>query len=309
MRITREEILRRTHCGLRIYSHVMRQYYPGETVLSISGKDCQPAKNPFNGDEHSLWIKIIDGCANHLDADQAIENGNAFDFAALHYKAEGEELLKILNDELHLKIGAVHPFYDRFRIGKVPERKTMAPQISIPAFSFFNKPILNVHPNGNRDLLEIYDLIKGDTYKDCTEKLRAIKDVKEARKFKAFHFDYATFSGSFSKRSDKDLNMHSRLITIDFDHIPNLSDLKEKLLNDKYFETQLLFISPSGDGLKWIVSIDLTEYNHQQWFKAIANYLRSTYALEVDQSGKDVSRACFIPHDPNAYINPKYFTT
>jgi hypothetical protein len=25
----------------------------------------------------------------------------------------------------------------------------------------------------------------------------------------------------------------------------------------------------------------------------------------VDKSGKDVSRACFLPHDPEAYINPK----
>ena len=42
------------------------------------------------------------------------------------------------------------------------------------------------------------------------------------------------------------------------------------------------------------------------YFKAIANYLKHQYQLEVDPSGKDVSRACFLPHDAEAFINPKY---
>jgi len=80
------------------------------------------------------------------------------------------------------------------------------------------------------------------------------------------------------------------------------------LLKDEYFETEMLFVSPSGDGLKWIIPIDITEATHQNFFQAIANYIREVYQLEVDKSGKDVSRACFLPHDPEAYINPKYLT-
>lgn len=60
-------------------------------------------------------------------------------------------------------------------------------------------------------------------------------------------------------------------------------------------------------GLKWIIPIDLSEVNHQEYFKAVANYIHSNYGLEVDQSGKDISRACFLPHDPNVYLNPKYY--
>ncbi len=78
------------------------------------------------------------------------------------------------------------------------------------------------------------------------------------------------------------------------------------MLNDEYFETELLFVSPSGDGLKWIISIDITEATHQNFFQAIANYIKEVYQLEVDKSGKDISRACFLPHDPEVYINPKY---
>ncbi|MCP4705467.1 MAG: VirE protein, partial [candidate division Zixibacteria bacterium] len=136
--------------------------------------------------------------------------------------------------------------------------------------------------------------------------LRNTEDAKEARKYKAYNFDYVTFSGIFSKRNEKALTNHSGLLTIDFDHISNISALKKQLLKDQYFETELMFISPSGDGLKWIIPIDVTKAKHQDFFKAVSNYIRQFYQLEVDQSGKDISRACFIPHDAAAYINPKY---
>ena len=77
------------------------------------------------------------------------------------------------------------------------------------------------------------------------------------------------------------------------------------LLEDKCFTTELLFRSPSGDGLKWIIRINTAEVSHAEYFNAVANYLRLTYGLEADKSGKDVSRACFLPYDPEAYINPK----
>jgi len=55
-----------------------------------------------------------------------------------------------------------------------------------------------------------------------------------------------------------------------------------------------------------VIPIDLTKAGHHDYFKAVANYIQQTYQLEVDQSGKDISRACFLPQDPNIFINPKY---
>ena len=110
---------------------------------------------------------------------------------------------------------------------------------------------------------------------------------------------------------------------IDFDHLPNVGEMKSRLLTDEYFDTQLLFTSPSGDGLKWIISIPppspkwrgaggedklreagSEEMTHSDYFKAVANYIQQTYSITVDKSGRDISRACFLPHDPDAYINP-----
>jgi hypothetical protein len=58
--------------------------------------------------------------------------------------------------------------------------------------------------------------------------------------------------------------------------------------------------------LKWIVQKKGDEICHCDYFLAVAKYIRDNYGLEIDQSGKDVSRACFLPYDPDVFINPKY---
>ena len=81
--------------------------------------------------------------------------------------------------------------------------------------------------------------------------------------------------------------------------------MRKKLLEDEYFETEMLFRSPSGDGLKWVIRVD-RESSHREFFLAVAAYLRHTYDLEADASGKDISRACFLPHDPEAYLHSRH---
>jgi hypothetical protein len=304
MEVSREAILHKTHYGLNIYAYVLRQYYPGETVLSLSGRDCKPAKNPFNADKSTLIVKVVDGCATHTDTDQAIAQGNVLDFASLHFGLSGQDLNEKLNEVLHLRIGQKNGFYEQIeQQAQVVVQELPKPKV--PVFSYFKKPVTNINPTKEIDLVDAYVMIKGDEFEGCTNTLRNIQDVK-ARKYKAFQFDYVTFSGTFSKRNDKNLRKHSGLLTIDFDHVQDITGLKSELLRDQYFETELLFVSPSGDGLKWVIPIDLTKAGHQEYFKAVANYIQQTYQLEVDQSGKDISRACFLPHDPQIFINPKY---
>jgi len=177
---------------------------------------------------------------------------------------------------------------------------------TLPKFSFFRSPVTNTQPNAEISLLDAYKVIKSNRYKVRTDELRSIGSVESASKYKRVHFDYVTPSGVFTKRCDTALIQHSGLLILDFDHISTLSELKKTLLSDQYFDTALQFVSPSGNGLKWIIPIDLMEATHQQWFASIASYLKATYCLEVDKSGKDISRACFLPYDPDVYINPDY---
>ena len=173
-------------------------------------------------------------------------------------------------------------------------------------FSFFRKPILNTEPLRAVGIIDIYRYIVGHYAEPQTAALRKLNHREEAKRFKATHFDYCTFSGLFRKRRAEDLLMHSGLICIDFDHVKDLDGLKQRLLADEYFDTELLFVSPSGDGLKWIIAVDLQGMEHSRFFRAIANYLAHAGYPKVDMSGSDIARSCFLPHDPNAFINPKY---
>ena len=376
--VSKEAILSKTHYGIGIYAHILRSYYPEQTVLSLSGRTCLPAKNPFNTNKPTLNIFILKenvlgnaldrefscqreqnsnsfgvlssaaeyACSEfarhsdseiscqreqsasslvtmpsaaeiacHYDTQNAIPAGDPFDFAELHYKQSGDELLQTLNKEMNLRIGEKFDFYAN---GKKSNQTREAAQTQSPSiggvgeafFSFFRAPVRNTIPHKSICLLDAYNYIVGDYAKQRTEKLRGIKDQKQARQFKASTFDYCTFSGMFQTRNDKALISHSGLLCIDFDHLQSVDLLRNQLLQDEYFETQLLFVSPSGDGIKWIISIsppvgDLGGFSHSNYFAAVANYILQTYGVAVDKSGRDISRACFLPHDPQAYINPR----
>lgn len=174
------------------------------------------------------------------------------------------------------------------------------------AFSFFRKPIQNTEPLRCIRIPDVYRYIVGPYAKRQTQELRNIADTKMARKYKAENFDFCTFSGIFRNRNRDSLLLHSEMLCIDFDHVTDIPSLREKLLNDEYFNTELLFISPSGDGLKWVIDIDRKGWEHDIFYNAVFNYLMSNGYPEPDKSGKDVARSCFLPYDPNIYINPKY---
>ncbi|HXL01381.1 MAG TPA: BT4734/BF3469 family protein, partial [Dysgonamonadaceae bacterium] len=168
--------------------------------------------------------------------------------------------------------------------------------------SFFEAPISNTKPSGELSLGDVHRLITGEKYKARTEQLRALADKREARRFKAASFDYCTFSGVFGLRANHALVEHSGLLCMDLDHLPDVAKMKQRLLADRLFDTQLLFVSPSGDGLKWVVPVDLSRASHEEYFDGVARYLHVCYGVEADKSGRDVSRACFLPYDPDAYL-------
>ena len=319
-KIDKQSVLDKTHYGLDIYAHILRVYYPGQTVLSLSGRTCLPTKNPFNADKPTLNIFIYKDnvlgnaldkeFAQHEDSENAIPAGDPFDFAELHYKQSGDALLQTINKEMNLNIGEKFNFHGNNKKSvsvPEPQQSKSLPfgEVGGAFFSFFKAPVRNTIPHKSISLLDAYNYIVGDYAKQRTEKLRSIEDPKQARQFKASTFDYCTFSGMFQTRNDKALISHSGLLCIDFDHLQSVDLLRNQLLQDVYFDTQMLFVSPSGDGLKWLIPIDTKQTTHSNYFAAVANYILQTYGVEVDKSGRDISRACFLPHDPQAYINPR----
>lgn len=174
-------------------------------------------------------------------------------------------------------------------------------------FQFYQAPIMTVHSRKTMTIKEAYQYITSLVPMERTHKLRAMENEKEAKKFKAMNFDFACFSGTFSYRDANNLIEHSGLMCLDYDHVGNshqLWALRERLLQDPMLKTELLFTSPSGDGLKQVVEIDLTLGDHLAWFNVLKNYIKVNHRYEIDKACSDVCRSCFLPHDASCYVNP-----
>ncbi len=185
-------------------------------------------------------------------------------------------------------------------------------------FSFFSKPISNLIPLKTIGLKELHNIIISDKYKVITEYGRTLTTEEYKKKFKPKSFDYVTFNGTFTNRAENDLIEPSGLFVIDIDHIgENLQAIFERLKNDADITPQLILVSPSGDGLKIVVRIDkslikVDGRNRMGIFWDAANMYFSKHYSDlitpnakgdfIDGACKDVSRACFICHDANAYL-------
>ena len=107
------------------------------------------------------------------------------------------------------------------------------------------------------------------------------------------------FSGEFSRRADDALVEHSGLIVLDFDHV-DVKESKSFIGSDEY--VRACWVSPSGDGIKAVVSISNPE-RHRDHFRALKTYFFKRYNLEIDESGINESRACYESYDPEIVIN------
>lgn len=304
--INRNTILGKTLYGADIYSHIIREKFPDDVVMQIKGRDCGIIRNPFHNWEVCLKIDIIrlqpdeqlsDELAVHHDLSGTIPDGDALTFAERYYGKSGQFLLEHINKEMNLHLEDGFHYY--MKLDGKPQG---------PRFSFFLAPITNTRPQKSVTIPEVYKYITGHNAEEHTNILRRIQNRKQARLYKSGNFDYVTFCGQFRLRSDNEVLEVSNLICLDFDHIADIEGLFHALLQDEYFDTELLFRSPSGDGLKWVIPITEHRMKHSEYFHCVSNYIKQTYREEVDKSGKDLSRACFLPYDPNAYINPIYTT-
>ena len=96
---------------------------------------------------------------------------------------------------------------------------------------------------------------------------------------------------------------YSNCIILDIDKL-SAADLQnaKHLANQSEF-TFASFISPSGNGLKILVKINSDKANHKEAFLLVQAYYESILKLEIDKSGKDVTRLCFYSWDENLYLN------
>lgn len=166
--------------------------------------------------------------------------------------------------------------------------------------SVYTKPITNTKPTKSVSIEDVYTVITSNKYKASTEKLRSLETKQDRDSFKQKELDYATFSGTFATRSDSALIEHSGYFCVDLDHLTNLQEYKEKIIRS--YAPVMIFTSPSGDGLKIVYQIDITKGTHKEFYFAFEEYFKSEFKIKIDVACKDVSRACFLCHDPKAYF-------
>ena len=136
-----------------------------------------------------------------------------------------------------------------------------------------------------------------------TEVLRVLaltdKEVydKEKKKLPA-----VAWSGHFRKRKASGLIAHSGLVGLDFDEIDVGGLMADLLLDSHVF---FAFVSPSGMGVKAVAPVSpvpTSANEHKYAFEAVKAHFEQ-YS-EIDKKGSDVSRLCFLAHDPQAIHHP-----
>ncbi|SHE78570.1 BT4734/BF3469 family protein [Chryseobacterium sp. OV279] len=125
-----------------------------------------------------------------------------------------------------------------------------------------------------------------------------------------------TFSGRFEKkRLLSNLTHYIPLITIDIDKLDNDSMIKIKsnLLSIDFVLS--FWKSPSNNGFKGIVPIsynidnreDLTiDYLHKCAFRKLSEYFLENFSIELDKSGSDITRLCFLSSDKEMVLKENH---
>lgn len=173
-------------------------------------------------------------------------------------------------------------------------------------FSLFPAGIKNTTGIGAVTLVDLYPIIKtDDELYDVTFFIRSLNSKEKQNQVKSNELKYVTFGGTFSVRKDSGLLEDSGLICIDIDEIENPALLK-KLIIEKCAFLLLAFISPRGNGLKLIFARDLA-FSFKENYQAFSKYLVEHFEISresIDQSCASISKACFLCHDPEVYLNP-----
>lgn len=159
--------------------------------------------------------------------------------------------------------------------------------------------------------------IKSDKHKTKIDNLRTKLESGD----KDYYDNYkkqlpaVTFSATFNKkRTNENLKNYNPIIVIDIDKL-NDEQIKinfQQLKNDDYVIS--FWRSPSNKGYKGLVAVDYKIDNkefsldklHKSAFKKLSEYFQNKYNIELDKSGSDITRLCFLSFDTNMILKPEF---
>ncbi|MCM1517707.1 MAG: hypothetical protein NC117_03620 [Pseudoflavonifractor sp.] len=167
-------------------------------------------------------------------------------------------------------------------------------------------------------LFDALNSIRTGKYKTQIENIRRLyslgKSAIAGYKSRKKQLPSYIFSGTlFDTRFKFDICGYTSLMIVDIDKLESADSIKDKLKNDSHIVST--WISPSGNGLKALLYFEYDKYYpyadtwiyHEHCaFPQIEKYLRETYDINIDSSGDDVTRLCFVSYDPDIHLKRQF---
>jgi len=159
----------------------------------------------------------------------------------------------------------------------------------------------------NLEISVILEQIRSGKYKARVQGLRELLRQGKSEEYDAAKRSLPAFtpSGLFDGgRKLEFLKEYSGLIILDLDdlQLEQLIAARQKIQECTY--TYACFISPSGQGLKVLVKVFSRPVLHKRTFNQVKSFYEDLLKLEIDPSGKDITRLCFVSWDEVLYLNP-----
>ena len=171
----------------------------------------------------------------------------------------------------------------------------------------FSNPTLPV------DEAQFWALVRATQWNENIDRYRETHDAALKRKLPAFIFQ-ATFDETTSKAGKQGqwrkqaATRLTGLVVMDIDHVENPQEVYDAWFKELDFESLgilLIYITPSGKGLKIVFKADVSKGNLIDNQHQMAKVL----GVEVDESCKDASRMSFICKETDImYLDKELFT-
>lgn len=161
--------------------------------------------------------------------------------------------------------------------------------------------VVSKTPVSTKDLESIIQEIKKGLYKQAIQELQECNDRSKFDNLKKALPSF-TPAGVFQESREKEnLAEYSQVIHLDLDNLAKekIEHLQHVLKSDLFLKS--FYVSPSGNGLKVFMQVVNSKEEHSFISEVAQRYFKRRYGVQADSAVKDLSRLCFMSHDPEAF--------
>ena len=167
-------------------------------------------------------------------------------------------------------------------------------------FKNFTIPVEDV------SLIILSNWIASEKYKPAVTEIRDLMAQGKTEEAQAKKQQLPAFTPSATfkdKRLLPNMVQYSGFVHLDFDKLTpeQLIAVFQIIIAIPY--TFLCFISPSGNGLKVFIEVNTGAEHHDTAYHQVKQYYEKATDLKADVKCKDITRLCFVSHDPQLYKN------